>query len=86
MRKTLAPTMDPTSSWFLPRSTARSWLNEEDAMSWWEKKSYAFWDHCGEGTPIFVGICSPTLPLRASPRVVTQAYFFSCVLRYRVTD
>ena len=50
MRKIFAPTMDPTSSWFLPRSTARSWLNEEDAMSWWdawwEQKSYAFWDHC----------------------------------------
>ena len=49
MRKIFAPIMDPTSSWFLPRSTARSWLNEEDAMSswdaWWEQKSYAFWDH-----------------------------------------
>ena len=49
MRNIFAPTMDPTSSWFLPRSTVRSWLNEKDAMSWWdawwEQKSYAFWDH-----------------------------------------
>ena len=38
------------SSWFLPRSTARSWLNEEDAMSWWdpwwEQKSYAICERC----------------------------------------
>ena len=55
MRKIFAPTMDPTSSWFLPRSTARSWLNEEDAMSWWdawwEQKSYAFWDHWPAASP-----------------------------------
>ena len=28
-----APTIDPTSSWLLPRSTAIGWLNEEDTMS-----------------------------------------------------
>ena len=48
-RKIFAPTMDPSSSRFLPRSTARSWLNEEDAMSWWdpwwEQKSYAICEH-----------------------------------------
>ena len=27
-----APTIDPTSSWLLPRSTAIGWLNEEDTM------------------------------------------------------
>ena len=49
LRKIFAPTMDPTSSWFLPRSTARSLLNEEDAMSWWdpwwEQKPYAICEH-----------------------------------------
>ena len=45
-----APTIDPTSSWLLPRSTAIAWLNEEDTMSswhlWWGLPAPTFWDHC----------------------------------------
>ena len=45
-----APTIDPTSSWLLPRSTAIGWLNEEDRMSsrhlWWGPPAPTFWDHC----------------------------------------
>ena len=44
-----APTIDPTSSWLLPRSTAIGWLNEEDRMSswhlWWGPPAPTFWDH-----------------------------------------
>ena len=44
-----APTIDPTSSWLLPRSTAIGWLSEEDTMSswhlWWGPPAPTFWDH-----------------------------------------
>ena len=44
-----APTIHPTSSWLLPRSTAIGWLNEEDTMSsrhlWWGPPAPTFWDH-----------------------------------------
>ena len=47
-----APTIDPTSSWLLLRSTAIGWLNEEDTMSsrhlWWGPPAPTFWDHCHE--------------------------------------
>ena len=43
------PTMDPTSSWLLPRSTAIGWLNEEDTMSskhlWWGPFTSTFCEH-----------------------------------------
>ena len=45
-----APTMDPTSSWLLPRSTAIGWLNKEVALSsrhlWWGPPAPTLWDHC----------------------------------------
>ena len=45
-----APTIDPTSSWLLPRSTTIGWLNGEDTMSsrhlWWGPPAHTFWDHC----------------------------------------
>ena len=45
-----APTIHPTSSWLLPRSTAIGWLNKEDTMSsrhlWWGPPALTFWDHC----------------------------------------
>ena len=44
-----APTIDPTSSWLLPRSTAVGWLNEEETMSsrhlWWGPPAPTFWNH-----------------------------------------
>ena len=44
-----APTIVPTSSWLLPRSTAIGWLNEEDPISsrhlWWGPPALTFWDH-----------------------------------------
>ena len=44
------PTMDPTSSWLLPRSTAIGCLNEEDTMSskhlWWGPFTSTFCEHC----------------------------------------
>ena len=44
-----APTIDPTISWLLPRSTAIGWLSEEDTMSlrhlWWGPPAPTFWDH-----------------------------------------
>ena len=43
-------TMDPTSTWLLPRSTAIGWLNEEDTMSskhlWWGPFTSTFCEHC----------------------------------------
>ena len=46
--KLAALTIDPTRSWFLPRSTAIGWLNEEDTMSsrhlWWGPPAPTFWD------------------------------------------
>ena len=50
MWKLVAPTIGPTSSWLLSRSTAISWLNEEDTISswhlWWGPPAPTFWDHC----------------------------------------
>ena len=47
-----APTIDPTSSWLLPHSTAIGWLNEEDTISswhlWWGPPALTFWCHCRE--------------------------------------
>ena len=44
-----APTIDPTSSWLLSRSTVIRWLNKEDTMSsrhlWWGPPAPTFWDH-----------------------------------------
>ena len=48
-----APTIDPTSSWLLLRSTAIGWLNKEDTMSsrhlWWGPPAPTFWDHWSAG-------------------------------------
>ena len=45
-----APTMDPISSWLLPRSTAIGWLNEEDTISsnhlWWWPFTSTFCERC----------------------------------------
>ena len=51
-----APTIDPTISWLLPRSTAIGWLKEEDAMCsrhlWWGPPAPTFWNHWWELKPI----------------------------------
>ena len=55
-----APTIDPTSSWLLPHSTAIGWLNEEDTMSsrhlWWGPPAPTFWDHCYMNEPTVIAL------------------------------
>ena len=62
-----APTIDPTSSWLLPRSTAIGWLSEEDTMSswhlWWGPPAPTFWDHWATEA-IFAGVLAQRARVR----------------------